>query len=209
MQMKIKTGIKELWKEGFFEEHRMPSQVRLALKNRYGMNPANISMNLKNCKDFLRKENSGWIQKIRYSVKTQAEHNPPNELTLYNVVKDKYLLKACELNYKNANYGDMVFNGLRHLEVRVRKKGKLNASDTGADLIEKALKPNQGSLLIPCCATSGEADGFKLITKGIMQFHRNPRGHREESIDKKLALNIIGYVDYLLEIINTAELNSN
>jgi hypothetical protein len=38
-----------------------------------------------------------------------------------------------------------------------------------------------------------------------MMFHRNAKGHREEQIDKTSALKIIGYVDYLLQIVDTAE----
>ena len=39
----------------------------------------------------------------------------------------------------------------------------------------------------------------------MMMFHRNAKGHREETIDRELALKIIDYVDYLLKIIEITE----
>ncbi|MBU0470534.1 MAG: TIGR02391 family protein [Nanoarchaeota archaeon] len=205
--MKINEGIRNLWKESFFEIHVSPQVVKKELNSKYGMNPSNVIMNLKSCKSFLRKESKGWIQKIRHSVKvhsTLVNYGVENEL--YAISNDKRLIKSCESNFESGNYWDAVFNALRHMEVRVRKKSGLSASDVGADLMEKAFKPNVGNLKIPCCATSGEEDGFKLITKGMMMFHRNAKGHREELIDKELAIKIIGYVDYLLQIVGTSEI---
>jgi len=205
-RMKINEGIRELWKEGVFEDHIKPNEVKLKLKAKYGMNPSNISMNLKSCGKILRKEKKGWIQKKRHSIKAKIkvdlENNP---LTLYDVTKDSKLLKVCKSNYNSGNDWDMVFNALRHLETRVRKEGNFPASEVGADLMEKAFKPVVGKLKVPFCATPGEEDGFKLITKGMMMFHRNAKGHREETIDRESALKIIGYVDYLLNIVDITE----
>jgi len=162
-------------------------------------------MHLKSC-DFIRKETKGWIQKIRYASKIATRvAESPKQIELQDITRDIALIKACKDDYNSGNYWDAVFKALRHMEVRVRKKAGLAASEIGADLMEKAFKPNIGALKIPSCATPGEEDGFKLITKGMMMFHRNAKGHREETIDKTLALKIIGYTDYLLQIIETAE----
>ncbi len=204
--MKINDGIRELWKEGFFEKHSKVGKVKQELKDKFGMNPANIIMNLKSCKKIIRKEKNGWIQRVRYSIKAKSENEVSvHPITLYDVTTDPKLLKACESNYKTKNDWDMVFNALRHMETRVRKKGNFASTEIGADLMEKAFKPNVGVLKIPVCATPGEEDGFKLITKGMMMFHRNAKGHREETIERNLALKIIGYVDYLIKIIETSE----
>lgn len=208
--MKINDGIRALWEEGFFEQHVTPNKVKERLKSKYGMNPSNISMNLKSCSKILRKENKGWIQKIRSSVKevsTKKIHRA--SLSLYDVTKDLKLIKVCKSNYESGNDWDMVFNALRHLETRVRKKGNSPSSDVGADLMEKSFRPTTGILKIPTCATPGEEDGFKQILKGMMMFHRNAKGHREENIDHELALKIIGYVDYLLQVVDTAIKNQN
>lgn len=203
--MKINEAIKGLWQNGFFETHQLVRTVKKKLEKDYGMHPSNVVMQLKSC-DFLRKEQKGWIQKIRHIHQTpNSVLETPKQLELQDVTNDESLIRACKDNYNSGNYWDTVFNALRHMEVRVRTKSGLSASEIGADLMENAFKPRIGILKIPCCETHGEEDGFKLITKGMMMFHRNAKGHREEAIDKILALKIIGYVDYLLQIIETAE----
>lgn len=205
LKMKINDAIKDLWKIGFFETHQRISAVKKKLEETNGMHPSNVTMHLKLC-NFLRKEDGGWVQRDRYNPKTiLSVSRVEKQIELQNISDDKALIKVCIDNYKSRNYWDTVFNALRHMEVRVRNKSGLSASEVGADLMEHAFKPNVGILKIPSCATPGEEDGFKLITKGIMMFHRNAKGHREETIDKMRALKIIGYVDYLLQIIDTAE----
>jgi uncharacterized protein (TIGR02391 family) len=206
--MEINEAIRDLWKSGLFETHQPADVVKRKLAKGQGIHPSNIYMHLKSC-GFLRKEAKGWIQKSRYiSKKPISVSAHSKQIELQDITHDKALIKACKDNYNSKNYWDAVFNALRHMEVRVRKKSGLSASEVGADLMEKAFKPNIGPLKIPFCATPGEEDGFKLITKGMMMFHRNAKGHREETIDKMLALKIIGYVDYLLQIIDSAEQRS-
>ena len=202
--MKINQAIKILWTDGFFESHRGVQEVKNELDVRYGIHPSNTTTQLKSC-NFLRKEKKGWIQKKRHNIVTSTKTDIPRGLTLQDVTCDNSLIRACKNAYESGNYWDTVFNALRHMEVRVRRRSGLPAADVGADLMEHAFKPNVGSLKIPTCATPGEEDGFKNITKGMMMFHRNAKGHREEKINKTLALKIIGYVDYLLQILDTAE----
>jgi len=203
--MKINDAIRDLWKNGFFETHQSVSVVNKKLEEANGMHPSNVIMNLKSC-NFLRKENKGWIQKNRYTSKISSSlSGDQKQIELQDITNDKALINSCKDNYSSENYWDAVFNALRHMEVRVRNKSGLPASRFGADLMEHAFKPKVGSIKIPSCATPGEEDGFKLIVKGMLMFHRNAEGHREETIDKMPALKIIGYVDYLLQIIETAE----
>lgn len=200
--MNITEAIKELWKEGFFESHRAPKETKNQLREKYGMNPSNISVGLKRC-SFLRKEKNGWIQKIRYGLEERSNKHSPDDLA--SIIDDKRLVNACKTNFDSENYSDCVFNAIRHLEVRIRKKAGLSAEDYGVDLIEKAFKPRTGVLTIPSCSTPSELDGFKQIVRGIIQFHRNPKGHREDRLGKNPTLRIIAYVDYLLTIVETAE----
>lgn len=202
--MGINESIRVLWAERYFETHRKVKEIKGKLSKGYGINPSNLSVNLKSCKKFLRNETSGWIQRMRYES-SNAPKLTKSKSRLLEYVTDSRLLNSCKLEFESGNYWDSVFKVLRHLEVRTRQKSKLTASEHGADLMEKAFKPNVGVLKIPTCATVGEEDGFKQIMKGMMMFHRNAKGHREESIDKNLALKIIGYTDYLLTILETAE----
>ena len=85
-----------------------------------------------------------------------------------------------------------------------RSKANLNPDDTGVDLITKAFHNRNGKLKIPSCETSSEEEGFFHILRGIVMFHRNAKGHREGSIDKKRALQIVQYIDYLIDMIESA-----
>jgi hypothetical protein len=89
------------------------------------------------------------------------------------------------------------------LETQIRGKSGLSANEIGVDLVSKALNKNDGILKVPSCATESEEDGFHLINRGIVQFHRNAKGHREGIIREEDALRIIGYIDYLLDVIKT------
>ena len=204
--MAINKGIRELWKLKYFEEYRKPSEIKDKIFEKFGITSSNITAHLRSCSSFLRKEKEGWIQKDRYLSGISSKHTPKisEEIDLFNLNLDPLLLKACKTNYNSKDYWDMALMALRHLEVRTRKKAKLSASDIGANLMEKTFKPSVGILKIPGCATSGEEDGFKQIVKGMMLFHRNAKGHREENIDKDPALKIVGYIDYLIKKIDSA-----
>lgn len=202
--MKITAALHEMWVNGFFETHVRPSVIKAELHNKYGINPTNVTMNLKLCKKFLSQDSKGWIQRTRYVAASKAA--PPHDnRTLQRFITDKRLIGACTANYLSKNYADMVFSGMRHLEVRVREKSGLPASDIGADLMEKAFKPSTGILVVPSCATPSEQDGLKQILKGAMMFHRNAKGHREDAFDIEPALRILGYVDYLLGIVESSK----
>ncbi|HLD06393.1 MAG TPA: TIGR02391 family protein [Candidatus Nanoarchaeia archaeon] len=204
--MKATEALNSLWVDGYFEEHKSTGEVRYKLKEEYGLNPSNTTMSLKSCAVFVRRERGGWIQRARYvgPISNNNHSEPSSELILF--VNDLRLINSCKSDFDNGNYWDAVFKALRHLEVRTRSKAKLSTSEHGADLMEKAFRPNAGVLKIPTCATEGEQDGFKQIMKGMMMFHRNAKGHREGIIDKRLALKIISYTDYLLTIIETSSL---
>jgi len=198
--MKITDAVHALWTTGFFEKDKQTNEVKLALQEKYGMNPSNISETLRTRK-FLRRPKSGWLQRKRFGLSKSKK----SEEELHYHIEDSRLQNACKTNFDAGNYWDAVFNGLRHLEVRVRKHAKLTAADVGVDLMEKAFKPRAGKLAVPACETSGEQDGFKQIMKGLMLFHRNAKGHREEEIDKCDALKILGYIDYLLAIVGSSK----
>ena len=108
-------------------------------------------------------------------------------------------------SFENEDYWDACLHALRHLETKVREKCELSAEDHGVNLINKAFNPDRGILKIPLCATKSEEEGFLSINRGIVLFHRNAKGHREGSLTRKDAIKIISYVDYLLEILKSAQ----
>lgn len=121
-------------------------------------------------------------------------------------IYDQKLIKVCKPAYDTQDWWDLVLKATRHLEVRIREKANLSAEYIGTDLINKAFNPNTGKLKIPSCAVIAEEEGFSLILRGIAMFHRNVKGHREGEIDKKRAIQIVNYIDYLLDMVDSSVL---
>lgn len=130
-----------------------------------------------------------------------------NILRLKDLIENGELLHACETSFNAGTkraYWDACLHALRHLETMIRKKGGFPSSVVGTDLVTKAFNPKDGKLKIPLCDDVAEEQGFMLINMGMVKFHRNAKGHREGEISRRNALKIIGYVDYLLNLLKTA-----
>ncbi len=163
-------------------------------------------MQLTSCKTFLRRESKGWIQKTKYS--SEDKKISLKKDSIEHLLDNKNLWSACESSFVNKDYWDACLHAFRHLEIKIREKCGLTAVDYGIDLVNKAFNPTNGLLKIPSCATRSEEEGFFSINRGIVLFHRNAKGHREGNIDRNNAIKIICYVDYLLEILKTAQKRS-
>ncbi len=203
--MEQKEAIMRLWQNGFFEDAKETKKIEVKIKKEFGITCSNIYVTLNTCKDFLRKVKEGWVQKRRYLTKQSTDKNKKTEFDLENFLDNKDLWKACKSSFENKEYWDACLHAFRHLETKIREKCKLSARDHGIDLIDTAFNSSRGVLKIPCCETPAEEEGFQLINRGIVLFHRNAKGHREGDIGMKNAIKIIGYVDYLLNLLKTAQ----
>ena len=171
----------------------------------YGVTCSNTIMVLKTCKDFLRRDKKGWIQKTRHPAKFQKTSPKKIGFDMECFLDNSGLWHACKSSFNNQDYWDSCLHAFRHLETKIREKCNLPAEEHGVDLINKAFHPTQGILKIPACATRSEEEGFQLINRGVILFHRNAKGHREGTIGSQDAIKIIGYVDYLLNLLKTAQ----
>ena len=138
-------------------------------------------------------------------VRTRSIHKEINATSIEHLLDNRGLWSACRTSFENEKYWDACLLAFRHLEIEIREKSELAAEDHGTDLVNKAFNPNNGILRIPFCAVRSEEEGFHLINRGIVLFHRNAKGHRVGDLDRKNAAKIICYVDYLLEVLKTAE----
>jgi uncharacterized protein (TIGR02391 family) len=143
------------------------------------------------------------VQKTKYSEEEQNASK--KESLIKNLLNNKSLWTACRTSFEGGDYWDACLHALRHLETKIRGKCNLPAGRHGVDLIDAAFNPQHGILKIPSCAEVSEEEGFCLINRGIFMFHRNPKGHREGAIEMNDAIKIICYVDYILDVINTAQ----
>ena len=199
--MNVKNALIELWAGGFFEEHRQVGTINKELLEKHGVTCSNTTMVLKTCKDILRRDSRGWIQKQRFSQKNQQNQDQGNIFQMSQYISDQALWGACKTAFESEEYWNACLHALRHLETRIRDKARLPPTEHGIDLVNKAFNSRDGILKIPSCATTSEEDGFQLINRGIVLFHRNAKGHREGNLEREDAIKIIGYVDYLLMLI--------
>ncbi len=129
-----------------------------------------------------------------------------NNWTLEYYLWDHDLLNDCSMDYNNARYSNAVFNAMRYIESKARTKAGANPSDNGQALFEKVFSQDGGLLNIPFCKSSSEKRGFVDILKGMYGFHRNPKSHHNtEQISKEKAFKIICYLDYISQVIDTAQ----
>jgi uncharacterized protein (TIGR02391 family) len=126
------------------------------------------------------------------------------KLFLKDIVSDQRLLDSCKTEFDTMRYWNAVSNAQRHLEIRVREKSGINS--TGFDLMSKAFDKDHGKINILASQDQEEKEGFKLIMMGVMKFHRNQKAHNEGELTIETAYKIIGYVDYLLKIIEQARI---
>jgi uncharacterized protein (TIGR02391 family) len=209
----------------FFGQEEVPSQEirRNISENKIPLN--NVSLHLRELTPkFLRRIEDSRVARNSYRLtrigvnkskelikeiigKSSTKENTNEEFTfpIEILLDNTNLWAACKTAFNNEEYWNACLHALIYLETKIREKSELTANDTGVDLVSKAFKLNGGVLKIPSCAVQGEEEGFLLINLGVVKFHRNAKGHRTGSIGRKNAAKIICYVDYLLEILKTAE----
>lgn len=146
--------------------------------------------------------------KVYISETIISSKNIP-EIKLEDVIDTKGLISACKIAFYSGDYWNACLHAYIHLETKIRKKCNLSADNHGVALINKAFNSSTGILKIPHCKTTSEEDGFQLINRGFVLYHRNVKGHREGEIGKKDAIKIIAYVDYLIGILNTAVIRNS
>jgi len=130
------------------------------------------------------------------------------EIKLEKYISNQELIKECRISFEGKDYSNAVFQACKLLEEKVREKSKSKPEEFGVKLISKAFNKVNGVLEIPSCKIDEEKDGLHSINRGIIQFHKNPQSHRKENIPEN-AIKIIGYIDYLLSVIDTAKIRNS
>ncbi|MCF7866884.1 TIGR02391 family protein [Candidatus Woesearchaeota archaeon] len=129
---------------------------------------------------------------------------PKGELN--DAVTDTRLINSCKLAFDNEDYWNAVSNAQRHLEIRVKEKSGLNI--TGFNLMSTVFSTARPILTIRAADHEEEKEGFKHIMMGMMKFHRNQKAHNEGTLTRQTAMQIIGYIDYLLKIVEQSEIQT-
>ncbi|TKJ17233.1 TIGR02391 family protein [Candidatus Woesearchaeota archaeon B3_Woes] len=199
------SGLEFLMKkvESFYQRYRSSGNSRvLYISPKQASNSDPIVKEIIEIIDVLKDKEPDDIEKESEEIK-QIDSNTLNNESLK--LKDQKLYESCKSTFESEDYWNFVFNATRHLEVRIREKARLDATDTGTTLMNKSFHVDNGCLRIPSCKTVAEEEGFFHILRGIVMFHRNAKGHREGEIEKERALQIVNYIDYLIDMIESAE----
>jgi len=130
-------------------------------------------------------------------------------LQLEAIIKNPQLLKKCLGAFNDDNYENAIFLAYKLVEETVRNKAELDSSYFGAKLINTALHPDKGKLMIPSCELQHEQEGIYNMFKGAIAFFKNPSSHRTVCYDDRLlTIKIIALADLLLQILSTAQQRS-
>lgn len=104
--------------------------------------------------------------------------------------------------YINGHYQSSVRTAFRVLEQRIREEGEFSQDTVGMDLAQKAFSTDDGPLTF--ADVDAEKIGWMYLYAGGFAALRNPPSHRDEgSIDQQRAMQILHYVDLLLDVLET------
>ena len=122
---------------------------------------------------------------------------------LQEVVKDGELLSTCSDSIDIGEYETA------RAEEKIRRKAELDENYLGINLVNKALHPEKGLLVITQCKVKSEQEGIYNLFKGAIAFFKNPASHRKVKYEDPLtAIKIIAFAELLLQIISTAQINA-
>jgi len=122
------------------------------------------------------------------------------------------LKESIKTHYENKDYTEVVRDALLCLTTEIRKKSDLTDSD-GVDLINKAFSEKQPLIKINKLETTTDKNkhrGIMDLSKGLIEYFRNPMSHSKQEYSKKVADAIITLLDEVVleEIIGSKSINS-
>lgn len=104
--------------------------------------------------------------------------------------------------YTDGHYQSSVRTAFRVLEERIREEGGFSQDNTGVSLAQDAFNVDEGPLTF--ADVDAEKLGWMYLYAGGFGALRNPPSHRDEvSIDQQRAMQILHYVDMLLEVLES------
>ena len=122
------------------------------------------------------------------------------------------LKESIKTHYENKDYTEVVRDALLCLTTEIRKKSDLTDSD-GVDLINKAFSEKQTLIKINKLETTTDKNkhrGIMDLSKGLIEYFRNPMSHSKQEYSKKVADAILVLLDEVIleEIIGSKSINS-
>lgn len=130
--------------------------------------------------------------------------SPPTDARLALEIKDRELRDRCsDLLAALDKYDRAVREACVILEHRIRTMTGADSSVLGVNLMSQAFRRDSGAVIL--ADDSAEQEGAHQLYRGIVGFLKNPTSHRLiTSYSKNRALEVIGFVDFLLDILQEA-----
>lgn len=122
------------------------------------------------------------------------------------------LKESIKMHYDNKDYTEVVRDAILCLMNEIRKKSDLQDND-GIDLINKAFSEKNPLIKINKMQTQTELNkhrGLTDLSKGLIEYFRNPMSHAKQSYSKEVADAILILIDKVIleEIMQSKSLNS-
>lgn len=175
--MKPIEAINDLWRLGFFEKSKSTADINSKIMRQYGTTTANITAVLNNCKEFLRKEGSGWIQRTRYEEGKNKNERYVNYFTLLDI--HPRIQKVSKKLFLDGHYAQAILEAFKAVNNLVKQKSKHNELD-GKNLMETVFSKNNPILAVNnniSTSDKDEQEGFMHLFAGAMLGIRNPKAH--------------------------------
>lgn len=201
--MKVKDAITELWKQDFFADYKQVKEIDTSMKAKFGVTCANTTVMLNSCRDFLRKDTEGWIQ--RMPAQEKMKHSTSSEEK--NLHLHQEIEKVSKRLFDDGHYAQSIFEAFKHVNNLVKHKSGAAELD-GKSLMLTAFSVKQPLLKLNKLQTMSEKDeqeGFMHLFAGAIQGIRNPKGH--ETIvqnDKERAIHYLIFASLLCHKLDEA-----
>ena len=118
------------------------------------------------------------------------------------------LFTAFVQNSQADRFDTVVMEATKILEHRLRQASGLDSSFDGVKLVTAALAGSPPLLLLS--SHPGEQEAAHLLFRGIFGFVRNPFHHRlMGNVAQQRVLQLLGTVDYLIYLLQSAQCNKN
>jgi len=112
------------------------------------------------------------------------------------------LFNDFDSSLQSHRFDTVIGEATRILEDRIRKVGGFGTDLSGLDLMKAAFSSSPAKLQLS--AHAAEQEGAHLLFRGVIAFIRNPVHHRLEEIQRERAIQILGFIDYLLHLVEGA-----
>ncbi|MDG6934416.1 MAG: TIGR02391 family protein [Nitrososphaerota archaeon] len=201
--MNIRDCLTDLWKRGYFSSYRSVKEIRATLLEKYGLTHSNISASLNRCREFLRRDEKGWIQKKRFDPSERTNSLAENHFSVLGI--HPKIERASKKLFSDGYYAEAIFAAYKTVDKMVQaKSGCIYMS--GKNLMFKVFNKDNPILALNdgiSISDKDEQEGFMHIFAGASQGIRNPKAH-DNVIQKsaEVTLQYLGLASLLCRMVD-------